>query len=58
MNLTPCDRLQIEFAYLHRDQMQTKAETAYKTFQAFDWDTMAKRYVEVLEMDTICGKIT
>jgi len=38
--------------------MQTKAETAYKTFQAFDWDTMAKRYVEVLEMDTICGKIT
>ena len=47
----------IEFAYLHRDQMQTKAETAYKTFQAFDWDTMAKRYVELLEKDAICGKI-
>src|SRR5262249_25668824 len=46
----------IEFAYLHRDQMQAKAETAYKTSQAFDWDTMAKRYVEVIEKDAICGK--
>jgi len=26
--------------------------------EAFDWDTMAKRYVEILEKDTICGKIT
>jgi len=46
----------IEFAYLNRDQMQAKAETAYKTSQAFDWDAMAKRYVEVIEKDAICGK--
>jgi glycosyltransferase involved in cell wall biosynthesis len=43
----------IDFAYLNRDQMQAKAETAYKTSQAFDWDVMAKRYVEVIEKDAV-----
>jgi glycosyltransferase involved in cell wall biosynthesis len=49
----------IEFAYLNREQMRIKAETAYKTFQAFDWNEMAKRYIEILERDEMatCGEI-
>ena len=43
----------IEFAYLNQGQMQTKAEMAYKTSQAFDWDVMAKRYVEFVEKNEV-----
>jgi glycosyltransferase involved in cell wall biosynthesis len=43
----------IEFAYLNRDKIQTKAEKAYKTSRAFDWDTMAKRYIEVIEKGSL-----
>lgn len=39
----------IEFAYSNRSNLQEKAESAFKKSLAFDWDVMAKRYVEVIE---------
>jgi glycosyltransferase involved in cell wall biosynthesis len=42
-------RRKIEFAYANRSQMRERAETAFKKSLAFDWDVMAKRYVNVIE---------
>ena len=39
----------IEYAYLNRGQIQEKADAAFKKSRAFDWDVMAKRYVNVIE---------
>lgn len=39
----------IEYAYMNRNQMVEKAEAAFKTSVAFDWDVMAMRYVKVIE---------
>ena len=39
----------IEFAYANRSQMQARAEAAFKKSLVFDWDVMAKRYVQVIE---------
>jgi glycosyltransferase involved in cell wall biosynthesis len=39
----------IEFAYGNKSQMQERAEAACKKSLAFNWDVMAKRYVNVIE---------
>jgi glycosyltransferase involved in cell wall biosynthesis len=42
-------RNKIEFAYLNRGHIRTIAESAYEQSKDFDWDVMAKRYLEVIE---------
>lgn len=39
----------IEFAHGNKSQMQERAEAASKKSLAFNWDVMAKRYVNVIE---------
>jgi glycosyltransferase involved in cell wall biosynthesis len=41
----------VEFAYLNKERIHTIAELAYEHSKDFDWDVMAKQYLEVIESD-------
>lgn len=41
----------IQFAYMNGERLRTMAESAYEKIKPFDWDVMAKRYLEVIERD-------
>lgn len=41
----------IEFAYANRAYLLKMAASAYEHFKDFNWDVMAKRYIEVIERD-------
>ena len=41
----------IEFAYANREHLRAMAASAYEHFKDFNWDVMAKRYIELIERD-------